>query len=73
MRALNLEMATGRFEAFNIGTGQGHSVLQVLRAVERATGRPVPHQIGARREGDPASLIAALQLAATLANADAAA
>ncbi len=59
VRALSLDLAPGRFEAFNIGTGQGHSVLEVLRAVERATGRPVPHQIGARREGDPASLIAA--------------
>ncbi len=59
VRALSLDLAPGRFEAFNIGTGQGHSVLQVLRAVERATGRPVPHEIGPRREGDPASLIAA--------------
>jgi UDP-glucose 4-epimerase/UDP-arabinose 4-epimerase len=59
VRALSLELAPGRFEAFNIGTGRGHSVLQVLRAVEKATGRPAPHQIGARREGDPASLIAA--------------
>jgi len=59
VRALELELPPGRFEAFNIGTGQGHSVLEVLRAVERATGAPVPHQIGARREGDPASLVAA--------------
>lgn len=59
VRALSLDLAPGQFEAFNIGTGQGHSVLQVLRAVEQAVGRPVPHQIGARREGDPASLIAA--------------
>lgn len=57
--ALSLARPPGQFDVFNIGTGQGHSVLQVLRAVERATGRPVPHEIGARREGDPASLIAA--------------
>ncbi len=59
VRALSLDLEPGRFEAFNIGTGQGYSVLQVLRAVERAAGRPVPHEIGPRREGDPASLIAA--------------
>ena len=59
VQALDLDRPEGRFEAFNVGTGRGHSVLEVLRAVERATGRPVPHQIGPRRPGDPASLVAA--------------
>jgi len=44
--------------AFNVGTGSGHSVLEVLRAVESVTGQPVPHQIGPRRPGDPPSLVA---------------
>ena len=43
---------------FNVGTGAGHSVREVLRAVEEVTGRQVPHQIGPRREGDPPVLVA---------------
>lgn len=39
-------------EAFNIGTGRGVSVLELISAFERATGVPVPHKIGPRREGD---------------------
>lgn len=39
-------------EAFNIGTGRGVSVLELINAFEKATGVLVPHKIGARREGD---------------------
>jgi UDP-glucose 4-epimerase len=48
----------GGSEVFNVGTGEGHSVLEVLTAVERVTGKKVPHTIGPRREGDPPSLVA---------------
>ena len=48
----------GASGAFNVGTGEGHSVKQVLNAVERVTGRKVPYRIGPRREGDPPSLVA---------------
>jgi UDP-glucose 4-epimerase len=48
----------GGSEVFNVGTGNGHSVLEVLTAVERVTGKAVPHTIGPRREGDPPSLVA---------------
>ncbi|MFB3778042.1 MAG: UDP-glucose 4-epimerase GalE [Bryobacteraceae bacterium] len=44
--------------AYNVGTGRGHSVLEVLRAVERVTGRKVPRVMGARRAGDPPVLVA---------------
>jgi UDP-arabinose 4-epimerase len=44
--------------AFNLGTGCGASVLEVLQAVEKASGAPVPHELGPRREGDPPSLVA---------------
>ena len=44
---------------YNIGNGAGHSVKEVIAAVERVTGRPVPHSIGPRRAGDPAVLVAA--------------
>ena len=36
----------------NLGTGQGHSVLELVRAFEQASGRPVPFEIVARRPGD---------------------
>jgi UDP-glucose 4-epimerase len=42
----------------NIGTGQGHSILQVLQAARRVTGHPVPAVKGASRAGDPAILVA---------------
>jgi len=46
------------FQAFNLGTGQGRSVREVVRAVERVTGRPVKVTTGARRPGDPPALVA---------------
>lgn len=48
----------GRSDVFNVGTGSGHSVKEVVAAVERVTGKKVPRKIGPRREGDPASLVA---------------
>lgn len=44
-------------DAFNLGTGHGVSVREVLDAVGRAAGKPVPHSIGPRRAGDPAELV----------------
>jgi UDP-glucose 4-epimerase len=43
---------------YNLGTGHGHSVLEVIQAVERVSGRRVPMRRAARRAGDPAVLIA---------------
>ncbi|HSV03292.1 MAG TPA: UDP-glucose 4-epimerase GalE [Phenylobacterium sp.] len=56
--ALKADLAAGCFETANVGAGQGRSVLEVVAAVARAVGRPVPHAIGARRAGDPPSLVA---------------
>lgn len=39
---------------YNLGTGSGHSVLEMIRAFERATGRTIRHSIGPRRAGDVA-------------------
>jgi UDP-glucose 4-epimerase len=39
---------------YNLGTGRGHSVLEVLHAFERASGRKIPYQIKPRRPGDVA-------------------
>ncbi len=44
--------------AINLGTGRGHSVLEVIRAAENTTGRPVRRTIGPRRPGDPPILVA---------------
>ncbi len=44
--------------AINLGTGRGHSVLEVIRAAENATGRPVRRKIVPRRPGDPPVLVA---------------
>ncbi|MCX7662973.1 MAG: UDP-glucose 4-epimerase GalE [Tepidimonas fonticaldi] len=41
-------------DTFNLGTGQGTSVLQMVRAFEQASGRPVPYRIAPRRPGDVA-------------------
>lgn len=44
--------------AFNLGTGKGHSVKEVLSTVERVTGRKVPNKMAPRRVGDPPALVA---------------
>jgi UDP-glucose 4-epimerase len=48
----------------NLGSGRGFSVRDVLAAVERVVGRPVPITVGPRRAGDPAVLVAAIDRAA---------
>jgi UDP-arabinose 4-epimerase len=48
----------GSRTAFNLGTGRGHSVFEVIDTVERVTGRTVPTVIAPRRAGDPPRLIA---------------
>jgi UDP-glucose-4-epimerase GalE len=50
--------AGGASSAYNLGSGDGMSVRQVLDAVSAVTGRPVPHTMGDRRPGDPARLVA---------------
>ncbi len=55
-----------RSDAFlvsNLGSGQGFSVHEVLAAIERVIGRPVPVTIGERRSGDPVTLVAAIDRA----------
>jgi len=43
---------------YNLGTGRGNSVLEMVRAFEAASGRPIPYQIVARRPGDIAKCYA---------------
>ena len=58
VKALDHLAAGGNSFAVNVGTGVGASVQQVLSAVERTTGKPVPRKIVARRTGDPPALVA---------------
>jgi UDP-glucose 4-epimerase len=45
-------------EVYNLGNGEGFSVLEVIEAVRRVTGTPVPWEAAPRRPGDPARLVA---------------
>lgn len=57
----------GSTELFvNLGTGRGHSVREVIAAVEKVSGRKVPAREVGRRAGDPAELVADPRLAAEL-------
>jgi UDP-glucose-4-epimerase GalE len=58
VRALQYLGKGGDSLAINLGTSRGHSVLEVIRAAESATGRPVRRKIGPRRPGDPPILVA---------------
>jgi UDP-glucose 4-epimerase len=43
---------------YNLGNGSGFSVMEVLEMCRKVTGHPIPHVVGPRRAGDPATLIA---------------
>lgn len=62
-RALQyLDHHAGAF-CFNLGSGDGYSVAQVIAAAQRVTGRSIPVEVGPRRAGDPAALVASHELA----------
>jgi UDP-glucose 4-epimerase len=57
LRALeNIHRVSG--EAFNVGTGRGYSILELINTAEQVTGKKIPRKPGPRRPGDPAFLIA---------------
>ena len=66
LAALNYVQDHAGVEAINLGTGQGTSVLEIVAAFERASGRKVPYRIAARRPGDIASCYADTEKAARL-------
>jgi UDP-glucose 4-epimerase len=57
------KLEAGMHNIYNLGNGDGFSNRQVIEAVERVTGKKIPVTYGGRREGDPATLIAASELA----------
>ena len=52
LRALEKILPTNGVEAYNLGTGNGFSVLEIVAAFEKASGRNIPYKITARRPGD---------------------
>lgn len=55
LKALDRLAAHPGVIAYNLGTGRGYSVLEMVAAFERASGRPIPYEIVARRPGDIAA------------------
>ena len=48
----------GESSIFNLGSGDGYSVMEMITAARKVTGHPIPAVVGARRPGDPARLVA---------------
>ncbi|MGA3200964.1 MAG: UDP-glucose 4-epimerase GalE, partial [Bryobacteraceae bacterium] len=68
LAALDHLLDGGASSQFNVGTGTGNTVLEVLRVVEEISGRRVPYKVAPRRDGDSPSLVANSQkLQTTLA------
>lgn len=63
MRALDYLRRGGESDIFNLGSGSGFSVKEMIAAAEKATGKEIAVEIGARRAGDPAQLIASSEKA----------
>jgi UDP-glucose 4-epimerase len=64
LAALDFLLSRNESLTVNLGTGKGYSVLEVVKAFERACGRKVPYHVGPRRPGDVASCYADPSLAA---------
>jgi UDP-glucose 4-epimerase len=58
LRALQAQAARTGAHVWNLGTGQGYSVLEMVRAFEKASGRKIPYRIAPRRAGDIATCYA---------------
>lgn len=60
---LNAKTNNTNHEFFNLGTGTGYTVLEVIKAFEKSTGRTVPYEIVSRRPGDIESIYASTETA----------
>lgn len=56
--ALDFLAGGGAFEVFNVGTGRGYSCWELINTLKRISGRDFPVEVGPRRAGDPAALVA---------------
>ncbi len=57
LKALNF-LEKGKSDIFNLGTGNGNSVMEMIKTSEKVTGRKINFEITDRRAGDPAVLVA---------------
>ena len=55
LKALERVLNTTGIDAYNLGTGKGYSVLDMVAAFERASGKQIPYQVVDRRPGDIAT------------------
>jgi UDP-glucose 4-epimerase len=58
IRALDYLEQTGKSDFFNLGTGHGYSVLEVIESARKVTGSPIPIRMAEPRPGDPPRLVA---------------
>ncbi len=63
IRALDVHSDDPGVHVYNLGTGRGHSVLELIKAYEEASGRKIPYEIVERRPGDVAASFADVQKA----------
>jgi UDP-glucose 4-epimerase len=63
LKALDTAPAAESGLVFNLGNGQGFSVLEVIESARRVTGHPIPTEVHPRRSGDPAVLVASSEKA----------
>ena len=59
VKAMEYLASENRDLTLNLATGEGFTVLEVIKEAEKVCGRPIPHDITGRRPGDPAELVAA--------------
>jgi UDP-glucose 4-epimerase len=55
VRALERHAAEPGVFTYNLGTGKGHSVVEVISVYEEVSGKPIPYEIVGRRPGDVAA------------------
>jgi UDP-glucose 4-epimerase len=64
VRTLDKLAASNGLHTYNLGTGRGHSVLEMVKAFEKASGKTIPYRFAPRRSGDIAVCFADPELAA---------
>jgi UDP-glucose 4-epimerase len=65
-QALEFLKKENKSERFNLGSGKGYSVLEIIEAARKVTGHPIPVKFESRRAGDATALIASSQKAEKL-------
>ena len=68
IKALHYLRAGHSSDYFNLGSGDGFSVLEIIEAARKVTGHPIPTVVADRRAGDPSTLIAASEKAEKILN-----